>query len=103
MNIEKLNLNELVSLHDEVNSRILKLIRDEALKTKSKVILEVGKKYKTAQGETIVIYDRYLAVFRGRNTTTISKNPNDKFPEFYINGRRSRDRISQNDIISEAE
>jgi len=101
MNIENLNLDELVALHDEVNNRILKLIREEALKQDSKVILEVGKKYKTAQDEIIVIHDRYLAVFRGRNTTTTSKNPNDRFPEFYIDGRRSKNKITQNDIISE--
>jgi len=98
MSLDNLSIDELVTLYDEISNRVLELTRKEAQDEKSEIILEVGKSYKTASGDTIYIYDRYLSVFKGNNPN--GKTPSDKLVEFYINGRRSKNKITKHDIIS---
>ena len=99
--IDNLNKTELLELIEKSEQRIAQLDKEEAEKEKSPVILQVGKTYKARNGDKIMIITRNMSVYTGLNQSYRGNNIYDKHPEFYINGRRSKVKLLDGDLIEE--
>ena len=99
--IENLNKAELLELIEKSEQRIAELDRQEAESENAPVVLQVGKTYKARNGDKIVIITRNISVYTGLNQFYDGEDMGIKYPEFYINGRRSKTKLSDGDLIEE--
>lgn len=98
--IDGLNKEELLELIEKSEHRIAEIDKQEAEKANAPVILQVGKTYKTKSGESVMIIRRNISIYTGLNKNQDPKSI-ERYPEFYIDGRRSKNKLSDGDLIEE--
>lgn len=99
--IEELNKAELLKLIEKAEQRIAELDQKEAEAENAPVILKAGKTYKTRDGKKITIVKRNISIYIGIDQSYKGKDIGMKYPEFYIDGKRSKNKLSDGDLIEE--
>lgn len=107
--IENLSKRELAKMYHQTDDKKLKSIislkileLDKEENKNSEIIIEVGKTYETRNGNKIFITGRFLAVYRSKNLSKAnSKDYKIKYPNYYIDGSRNKNKKTDLDIIRE--
>ena len=98
--LKEMTKKELLDLSSKIKEELISRDVQEAKEENSPIILQLGKKYQTRKGETVMIVEVDTFVYKGINSIPHEKI-SERFPEFYINGRRKKDKISDGDIVKE--